>query len=169
MQTEDLQHYLCEFLLSQKKCWVIWYSDMVDSLVVGASGKVMCFDTPELARAYANQNAIELSNDAPMRYDFDRVERWARRRSALRVDCVRFLAAWNMINDVLASRGGSPRFSKLDSRMNKTYDKLFYGNNLPSVAPQGKRYTPQWSRQEVGSLAQLLRVGIHELRRATSA
>ena len=169
MHAEDRQHYLCVFLMSQKKCWVIWYNGEIDGLVVNASGKVMCFSTPELARAYANRHAIELEDKPPAQYDFDRLERWTRRRAALHIDCVEFLNAWNMLSDVLASTGGSPRFSAQDSRMNQIYEKLFYGNNLPSVTPRGRRYVPRWSSQEMGSLAQLLRVGIHELRRVTSA
>ena len=51
-------------------------------------------------------------------------------------------------------------FKGLDSQFSEIYEKLFYGNNLAAITPEGKRYTPQWSADEVGSLAELLAVGL---------
>jgi hypothetical protein len=40
------------------------------------------------------------------------------------------------------------------------YDKLFWGNNLPLITPEGERYLPEWSADEVQSLAQILASGL---------
>ena len=33
--------------------------------------------------------------------------------------------------------------------LNKVYEKIFHGNNLQSITPEGKSYNPLWTRSEI--------------------
>ena len=70
------------------------------------------------------------------------------------------MAAWNLFSDVAHSmpdKGSA--FEHLDSQPT-IYDKLFWGNNLPSMTPEGMHYSPEWSAAEVASLAEILSAGL---------
>jgi hypothetical protein len=51
------------------------------------------------------------------------------------VDCVLFLLGWNLFWDVATVLGRPLR--DLDPVANKIHDKLFFGNNLPAMTPEG--------------------------------
>ena len=164
------RYFLVAFLLDQRKRWVIWYSGERDGFVLSEPGKIATFETSVMAMTFAadNQIHIELAK-APSTYDFDRLLRWTRRRLPRRIKCEEFLDAWNFITDVVATIGASARFNALNSQVDPIYRKLFWGSNIPSVTPNGKSFIPNWSNTEMTSLANLLRLGAGELRRATSA
>jgi hypothetical protein len=42
----------------------------------------------------------------------------------------------------------------------KIYHKLFWGNNLPPVTPEGCHFNPEWSRDELAALAGVLSAGL---------
>ena len=65
--------------------------------------------------------------------------------------CELLLFAWNMFQDMDFSIKANP--SKLSTTkkniLHKAYEKLFWGNNLPSVTPQGQSYHPMFSAIEL--------------------
>jgi hypothetical protein len=69
------------------------------------------------------------------------------------------LAAWNLVSDVARSIHGAA-FEELDSQCGKVYQKLFWGNNLPSMTPAGCHFDPEWSPDEVSALAAVLSAGL---------
>ena len=77
------------------------------------------------------------------------------------MQCEEALCAWNLFSDVAASfqkRGFA--FENRDAQFPAIYKKLFYGNNLPSITPEGKQYIPEWSQEEISSLADVLTAGL---------
>lgn len=40
------------------------------------------------------------------------------------------------------------------------YEKLFWGNNLPTVTPAGKTYVPVWTQNELERLRSVMAYGI---------
>jgi hypothetical protein len=165
----ERQHYLCEFRLGGKRLYVVWYSDTRDGLLVSTNRTLVSFESPEQARAYASSHAIALESQHMSVFDYDLIESWCGRPLSERIDCGEFLNAWNMFADVASSLEGVSEFVAANAGMTDIYEKVFYGNNLPSITPEGQHYKPTWSVEEVKALADLLSLGLQELRRSLSA
>lgn len=75
-----------------------------------------------------------------------------------KIDVKAFLNIWNLFMDVSASVGGS--FNADRERTERIYAKLFWGNNLPSITPKGKHYTPLWRPEEVRLIRRTLAEGL---------
>jgi len=66
--------------------------------------------------------------------------------------CEILLDGWNFIEDLARTLGLTKEMKRLHSPLlSKAYDKLFYGNNLLAVTPEGKSYSPLWLREEIVS------------------
>jgi hypothetical protein len=126
---------------------------------VDAEGFVPTFRDIAHLRAYADVNHYSLQDEEPLLHDLDWVAAWTR-VPAMPVDCTKALAAWNLFADVARSMPArESAFGHLDSQP-AIYNKLFWGNNLPSMTPKGRRYVPEWSADEIALLAQILSVGL---------
>jgi hypothetical protein len=51
---------------------------------------------------------------------------------------------------------------------NDIYDKVFFGNNLPSMTPPGEHYVPAWSEEEIDRLSRVLTGGLRLFRARVS-
>jgi hypothetical protein len=68
--------------------------------------------------------------------------------------CTQLLNAWNLLGDIARSVNAS-----LDDRgpeADRCYDKLFYGNNLPSITPEGEHYSPLFDDHEQRVISEVL-------------
>jgi hypothetical protein len=68
--------------------------------------------------------------------------------------CAQLLNVWNLLADIARSVNAS-----LDDRgpeADKCYDKLFYGNNLPSITPPGEHYSPYFDDREQRVISEIL-------------
>jgi len=155
-----MKYFPLLYRLRAEKRYLIWISDEKDSVVVDAGGFVPSFCDLIVLRKYAQMNRYSLENEEPILHDLDWVARWVATRDA-QVDCKKALAAWNLFGDIAASvsRPGNA-FDRLDSQMGPMYPKLFWGNNLLSMTPQGRQYIPEWSPEEITSLADVLTAGL---------
>ena len=72
------------------------------------------------------------------------------------------LEAWNALDDLSGSLESSFMTGETSQQgeVKSAYDKLFYGNNLPAVTPEGSRYRPLLSDRERQALRRLLRDAI---------
>jgi hypothetical protein len=89
--------------------------------------------------------------------DFDRFWKALRNlktdRASSTITCTILLEGWNFIEDMGRTFGLKKDLKRLHSRLlNKAYDKLFYGCNLPAVTPGDKSYSPLWSHEEILSM-----------------
>src|SRR5262245_484055 len=90
---------------------------------------------------------------------------WVGNNRDVAVDCDEALAAWNLFGDVARSiHGASGVFEGLDRQFGKIYEKLFWGNNLPSITPEGCHFDPEWSSEEITALAAVLGAGLEMFR-----
>jgi hypothetical protein len=65
------------------------------------------------------------------------------------------ISAWNALDDLTKALGVPLGFS--GRLANRCYDKLFWGLNLESVTPPGRRYVPAWHPRELVKIDQVLR------------
>jgi hypothetical protein len=140
--------------------YLIWITNESDSVVVNSDGYIPSFASLAVLGEYAALNHYQLENEEPDLHDLDWVASWTA-SPRRRVDCEKALAAWNLFGDVANSIGerGSA-YKRLDAPLNPIYQKLFWGNNLPSMTPKGKHFTPKWSAGEVRSMAEFLVAGL---------
>ncbi len=163
--THERLHYTVMFRLDGSDRFVVWYCDDVDGVLLDESKLIATFPSPAAVEAYAVNLGLELLEEPPGVYDFDRIAAWVAAPGAEGIDCSVMLDAWNMLADAansLSCKLFEPRGAKL------VYDKLFWGNNLEAVTPPGEHYEPTWSRVDVAVLAGVLSAGLSTLRTAIS-
>jgi hypothetical protein len=164
------RHYLCEFRFEARRLYVIWRTNDKDGLVRSKDGKIAAFADERRAADYCRTNDISLMPESPAVYDFDMIAAWCEHPRAESIDCVAFLNAWNMLEDVHGFGSEALSLHKITSRRaDEIYNKLFFGNNPPAVTPDGARYEPIWSEDEIDALSRMYRFGLAELRASISA
>lgn len=78
-------------------------------------------------------------------------------------DAALVLDAWNFLEDMVQTAGGSFDFD--DDKSRQLAEKLFWALNLSSVTPQGQHYDPKWQRWELDAIRLVIVAGVDELRR----
>jgi len=147
--------------------YLIWISNESDRVLTDNRGVGLTFKDSKSVQSYADANHYELEREEPKRHDLDWVTTWLK-DVRMPVDCREALAAWNLFSDIARSIGeGSGCFTRLDTQFPKIYDKLFWGNNLPSMTPEGCHFEPEWSPQELTTLAEVLGAGLEMFRKQT--
>lgn len=69
--------------------------------------------------------------------------------------CNVLLDGWNFIEDLIRTNGKESDLLRLKTPvLNNVYKKLFHGNNLPSVTPEGETYHPVFRRKEISIFRQ---------------
>jgi hypothetical protein len=131
-----------------------------DRVELDAAGFVITFPSEATAREVAAAEGRLLADEEAPLYDFDAIDAWCRSTETVR-DCSQLLDAWNLLADLPR---GDNLFASADARATETYDKLFFGCNLPSITPIGEHYVPVWGATELAVLKHLLLLGIAELR-----
>lgn len=79
--------------------------------------------------------------------------------------CEFLLNGWNTLEDMARSIGVPIDSSDLGEKesLRVAYDKLFYGNNIPAVTPDGQKYNPLFTSSERRSMRGYLRRLWHEI------
>jgi hypothetical protein len=157
------EYFPCLFRLGNADHYVIWSSDDRDGLVRDG-GRVVAFPSLGELQAYAVQRELQIQPAEVGKYDWDSIERWCSAPEARAITADAFLNAWNMVVDGLPARGQFDLFSHVAGRNGPLYEKLSRANNLPAMTPPGAEYYPVWTRAEVDALAQVMRLGIAEVR-----
>jgi hypothetical protein len=156
-----MKYFPLLYRLDSAERYLIWMSNEHDSVVVDADGLVPSFGNITALRQFAEINDYSLETEEPVLHDLDWAVGW-RIPQTVPVDCVKALEAWNLFDDIAASipsRGDG--FESFKSQYSEIYDKLFWGNNLPSMTPEGERYVPEWSRDELQSLSRVMTAGLN--------
>lgn len=61
-----------------------------------------------------------------------------------------FLDVWNFFEDLIRTFELEQNFSRFRTPcLDKVYEKIFWGCNLPAVTPEGKSYSPLWADSEI--------------------
>jgi hypothetical protein len=157
----DRLHYVTVFRFEGADKYAVWYCDNMDGILLTASKHIATFPTEVAVEAYVASLGHELVEGVPSVYDFDHIAAWVTRPSAESIDCSVMLNAWNMLADI-ANSVSCKLFEPPGA--NVVYDKLFWGNNIELVTPQGERYEPTWSTGEPAILAGVLSAGLSTLR-----
>lgn len=156
--------YICRVLLNDRSAFVVWYEGSPDGFLRDDCGDLVASEAMHDVQAAARAGGFVPVAEDPAVYDFDSIRAWCTAPKAAEVDCKRFLNAWNFFDDLtgLHARADTP-FTRLSRAEAKCYDKLFWGNNLPSLTPVGERYVPTWKRSEVAGIRRVMSAGLELL------
>lgn len=152
-------YYLCRVRIREQDRWGIWFTNERDGLVVRDS-KIPLFAAEAEVRAFALAQGLTLDPETPSLFDFDRALGWLPTARSGAVVCPVFLDVFNLCTDAVNSVGQRASWERPE--FNRIYLKLFYGCNLPSITPPGKRYVPFWRREELRRLRKSLRLAIDQ-------
>jgi hypothetical protein len=155
------ENYICSCRLDKKDYYFIWFSNESDGVYLDSEGSLVVFDDLESLAAYAERQKLLIEDEKPVSYNLEKLEADLSNKR-FEVDCVGFLEAWNLFDDV--SRSLEADFDSDHEITNNIYDKLFWGNNLPSMTPEEKSYQPVWSKKEIEIMRAVLLHGIEIFR-----
>ncbi|MFH7024651.1 MAG: hypothetical protein ACHBN1_04430 [Heteroscytonema crispum UTEX LB 1556] len=160
---ETKSYFILWYRLDEKDSYLIWYGNDVDGIITNSAGKIPIFRDISSLLGYCAKVNLNLDDQEPTFYDLDKVKDWLKNPNKNEVDCIVFLNTWNLFIDV-ASSVRNLTFDPDHKKTNKIYDKLFWGNNLPSVTPPGKHYEPIWTDDEVKLMRSVLGDGLRMFR-----
>ncbi|RYX81074.1 hypothetical protein EON83_25650 [bacterium] len=170
-------YYQLWYRLDNNDRYLIWYDVQeadkeLDGIVLDAEGRIPVFTSPEALSDYAQARSLVIEDDdEPLLHDLDVVAHWLETEeweteTLAEINCEEFLAAWNLFADVSRSIKGS--FDGDHDHTGDIYGKLFWGNNLPSLTPEGECYIPDWSEQEQHIIRDVMSQGLQMFRDNTS-
>jgi len=140
---------------------LIWISGEPDTVAVNRAGDVVSFQSLAELFRYAQQMNWRIEDEKPNLHDLDAINEWILAWQTP-PNCQIALEAWNLFSDIAFSTTSHTKFAfaELDSHAPALYDRLFWGNNLPAVTPQGECFVPAWSEEELKVLGALLSAGL---------
>lgn len=154
--------YACWYRLDSLDGYLIWHSGAEsswdDGVYVDAEGRVPAFPTLAAVQAFAAEIGIALEPEEPLLHELDIVARWLDNPEPAAIDCVACLEAWNLFGDV--ARSVDAEFDPDIDETRVVYDKLFWGNNLPAMTPEGERFEPVWREEQARQIADVLSTGL---------
>jgi len=113
--------------------------------VLVLDGKIVTAPTSEALTTVAARHGLELEDSDGGVQVLDDVEELLE-LPATEETCAQVLDAWNLFADI--ARSVSATLNDTGDEWQKCYDKLFFGNNLPSVTPVGEHYRPYFTAEE---------------------
>ena len=84
-------------------------------------------------------------------YDVNTAVKWLAENDP-NVDCEYYLSLWHATVDLAYSENRAFLGESRSTDVSAVYDKLFWGNNLPSLRREGARFEPEWSLEELAIL-----------------
>ncbi|MEZ0230020.1 MAG: hypothetical protein ACAI25_15455 [Planctomycetota bacterium] len=155
------------FALRHAEWWLIWCGDDdgADGVVLDERRRIVTArDLGEL-RAWKSSRGLQIEDEEGAFHDLTIIERWLAAPDD-EVDCIAFLAAWNLFADVARTTTGKPKVFEADlgDVVQRCYEKIFFGNNLPAMTPPGEHYEPAWSEEEVTVLRSVMGAGLQLFR-----
>jgi len=149
---------------------LIWQTNDSDTFKLTSDSSLLQASTLPTLKRKLGPTAAKVHWTEYAEIDFDKfftaLKNLKAEKASASKTCFILLEGWNFIEDMLLTFNLKNDFKKLRSRvLNKAHDKLFYGCNLPSVTPEGKSYSPIWTKEEITAIRSELRAVWATLRR----
>lgn len=137
--------------------FLIWYEDEInENRVYTSGGKVICFPSEEQARQKAREFDINIMDTCF--YDVERLIYWFSMHQK-EIDCSFLIDFWNLFSDIAYSIGKELEPVRT-RRIDRCYNKLFWGLNLPVVTPEDCEYEPIFTKRERKLIREIMRMGL---------
>jgi hypothetical protein len=170
--TTDLHYVVC-LRTSHQDFYVLWEDggDKPDRYVtVLESRRFLCANNRAGLVRLSKAKGIEVSSDPAHLVNIaemqDTLARLRPGRPLSQYSAQVLLESWNALEDMCRSTGASMRLAGAsEAEVKHVYDRLFYGNNLPSVTPEGRSCKPAFNSEELAVLRSTLRSSWQEIAR----
>lgn len=154
--------YPYAYIFKGKKTILIWQTNGRDTFMTESDNRLLQSSTVNNLKKILKSKATKVHWSDYVEIDFDKfwtaLRNLRSKKASSSKTCKDILAGWNFIEDMGRTFNLKKEMMQLRSRLlDKAYDKLFWGCNLPSVTPEGKSYSPLWSTAEINSLRVELR------------
>jgi hypothetical protein len=142
--------------------FLLWVSDdWALNRVRADAGPVVSFSDERSAREFALAENLTVAPEEEFRlHDLDSAAHWL--EADAEPDCRLLLAIWNLAGDV--ARSVNEPFEDRGGVLDDVYNKLLFGNNLPSITPPGEQYHPEWTEEELGLLRASIEMAVDLIR-----
>lgn len=154
---EIKEYYPCIFKIKDSErvlCWGYGLDNDPNHFLKAADGRLVCYDA--LASMHADgafNRSYTLHYGDAASYDFKVFFRLVNQLRHGRVSNTKsasvLLNTFNMFEDLAYTLDlHAEALLKGNPLVDKIFEKLFWGNNLPSVTPEGESYHPFWNKEE---------------------
>ncbi len=156
-ETDDLPIYPYVVHYKSKDIYLLWQTSYEgDCFLLSDKKKIFLSDNKEEVDAFMENIDRTLNwqeaGEIDLELFFSCVKKIAPGISTSEEENSILIDGWNFLDDIystLESEVGSLLFNET---LNRAYNKIFYGNNLPSVTPDNCKYEPIWLAHEVSEL-----------------
>ncbi|MCI6139889.1 MAG: hypothetical protein SOX46_02470 [Clostridiaceae bacterium] len=158
----DCLEVIC-FIIDESEFYCIWFSDdKTDGFLLDGS-ILKVFQSKDAALTFLKSFSSYKKIIKTTTYNANKIVQIVMR--TIPFDSHIVLDFWNIVGDLSNSIGIPYEGNKKDNLTNSIYDKLFYGNNLPTINTSTRIYTPQFTGEEQVRLTTILKDGISLVRK----
>lgn len=152
------EYYTYWYRLNEKDGYLIWFStDEDDGFVIDEERLIPSFENMADLQSFASKLNIKVDTENPNLFDLDIVKKWLSKTTKKIENYNPILDAWNLFDDISISTNGN--FDLEKDLTNNIYNKIFWGCNLHAMTPEGKKFTPTWTRKELKIISEVLNEG----------
>lgn len=140
------EYYAYWYRLDDRDSYLIWYSNETDGFIIDDEGFIPSFTKVKDLQIFAKKKNLTVDVEKPNLITLDPVKNWLKNGGEIE-DYNSFLNTWNLFEDISVSTNGN--FDKEKEITNGIYNRIFWGCNIPAVTPEGKCFTPTWTKKEL--------------------
>jgi hypothetical protein len=159
----ERSYYRCSIRLNGRDVLIICYDNDFSGIVLSNGIMIPAFKFDHDLETYARTQNLVVMQGQGVKYDLDLVSSWLTKPRHRTIACSTFLDTYNLAGDYRNSVA-SRNLDIEDKAHAQLLAKLFWGCNLPSVTPAGKRFLPVWTKEEVKELQTIIQESYSLLR-----
>lgn len=159
----ERSYTICPITIDGNQIFLLFFDNSFSGLYVDESRFAIGSRTLTSLAEFANKTSLPLVSEVGYHRDLGQICSWLDNPSSETLNCSSAIDLWNLGSDY--ENGCQNRNTDKDDTEDKDlYEKVFWGCNLPSVTPPGKKYEPIWSDDEISQLITILQRHVDVLR-----
>lgn len=153
-----MEIYPWSYIFQKQKTVLLWVTyPENDHFLTTKKGKLISASSIQKLKTKVKKKKYNVQWDEPGDINFDKfwtaINNLRENRASSIKTCKVLLDGWNFIEDMGRTFSLQKEMKRLKSKiLNKAYQKIFAGNNLPGVTPEGMSYSPLWTKKEIKAL-----------------
>ncbi len=159
-----IEMYPYSYIYKGERTILIWQTgeDSNDTFKLNAEKKLVASNSEKSLKEIlgAESEIVQWSDSGEINFDtfWTSLKNLRINRASSSKTCSLLLDGWNFIEDLLRTFDFNDKIESLRTPLlDKVNDKLFYGNNLPAITPEGKSYSPLWTQEEIQNLRKVFK------------
>ncbi len=160
---EDLNNikelYIVIFIVYNKKYYTLWYTSEKESFIIDEDNlHIKSFSNIGSVKIFAQQNNAILNDEiTEILCDKTILFDW------YNINYNNILTFWNIISDIAITLNRKFLGDCNNEIITRSYNKLFYGCNLPAIKGKNDDFIPKWTKNEKEILLKVINDGLNIL------